>query len=130
MVKKVIRNLDSSKAPGPDSIPDVVFKNCEPERSYILSELFNMCLKESCFPDGWKVLSVVPAFKNVGERLNWIALSNSTAGKCVPTQVVKQPEHARASTTEEQKSSPFQTNYDLRTRVSQYHYVIYPIHVT
>ena len=27
-----------------------------------------MCLKESCFPDCWKVLSVVPVFKNVWER--------------------------------------------------------------
>ena len=27
-----------------------------------------MCLKESCFPDGWKVSLVVPAFKNVEER--------------------------------------------------------------
>ena len=24
--------------------------NCEPEFSYILAELFNKCLKESCFP--------------------------------------------------------------------------------
>ena len=29
---------------------------------------FNRCLKESCFPDGWKVSSVVPVFKNLGER--------------------------------------------------------------
>ena len=43
-------------------------KNCEPELSYILAELFNKCLKESCFPDCWKVSSVVPVFKNVGER--------------------------------------------------------------
>ena len=68
MVKKVIMNLDSSKASGPDCIPVVVLKNCEPELSYILAELFNMCLKESCFPDCWKVSSVVPVFKNVGER--------------------------------------------------------------
>ena len=27
-----------------------------------------MCLKESCFPCWWKVSSVVPVFKNVGER--------------------------------------------------------------
>ena len=27
-----------------------------------------MFLKESCFPDCWKVSSVVPVFKNVGER--------------------------------------------------------------
>ena len=68
MVKKVIMNLDLSKASGPHCIPVVVLKNCEPELSYILAELFNKCLKESCFPDCWKVSSVVPVFKNVGER--------------------------------------------------------------
>ena len=68
MVNKVITNLDSSKASGPDCIPVVVLKNCEPELSYMLSELFNMCLKESCFPGCWKVSSVVPVFKNVGQR--------------------------------------------------------------
>ena len=46
----------------------VVLKNCEPELSYILAELFNKCQKESCFPDCWKVSSVVLVFKNVGER--------------------------------------------------------------
>ena len=45
----------------------VVLKNCEPELLYILAELFNMCLKEFCFPDCWKVSSVVPVFRNVGE---------------------------------------------------------------
>ena len=68
MVGKVVMNLDLSKASGPNCIPVVVLKNCEPELSYILAELFNNCLKESCFPDCWKVLSVVPVFKNVGER--------------------------------------------------------------
>ena len=68
MVKKVIMNLDLSKASGPDCIPVVVLKNCEPELSYILAELFNMCLKESCFPDCWKVSPVVPVFKNVEEK--------------------------------------------------------------
>ena len=41
MVKKFIVNLDLSKASGPDCIPMVVLKNCEPELSYILVELFN-----------------------------------------------------------------------------------------
>ena len=66
MVKNVIMNFDLSKACRPDCIPVVVLKNCELELSYILAELFNTCLKESCFPDCWKVLSVVPVFKNVG----------------------------------------------------------------
>ena len=68
MVKKVIMNLDLSKASGPDCIPVVVLKNSEPELSHILAELFNKSLQESCFQDCWKVSSVVPVFKNVGER--------------------------------------------------------------
>ena len=68
MIKKVIMNLDLSKALGPDCIPVVVLKNYEPELSPLLAERFNNCLKESCFPDSWKVLSVVPVFKNVQER--------------------------------------------------------------
>ena len=68
MVKKAITNLDSSKASGPDCVPVVLLKNREPKLSYILAELFNICLKESCFPDCWKVSLVVPALKNVGER--------------------------------------------------------------
>ena len=51
MVRKVVMNLDLSKASGPDCIPVVVLKNCELELSYILAELFNKCLKESSFPD-------------------------------------------------------------------------------
>ena len=68
VVKKVIMNLDSSQTFGHDCIPVVNLKNFKPEHSYILVELFNMCLKESCFPDCWKVSSVVPAFEKVGQR--------------------------------------------------------------
>ena len=46
----------------------MVLKKCEPELSFILAKLFSKCLKESCFPDCVKVSSVVPVFKNVGER--------------------------------------------------------------
>ena len=51
-----------------------------PELSYILAELFNMCLKESCFPDCWKVSLVAPVFKNVEE---W-----STAKSCCPVSLL------------------------------------------
>ena len=57
-----------SKASGPDCLPVVILKNCEPELSYILGKLFDKCLKESYFPNCWKVSSVVPVFKNVGEK--------------------------------------------------------------
>ena len=81
MVRKVVMNLDLSKASGPDCIPVMVLENCEPELSYILAELFNKCLKEPCFPDCWKVSSVVHVFKNVGER--------STAKNYHPVSLLK-----------------------------------------
>ena len=46
IVKKFL--INRSKASSPDCIPVVVLKNCKSELSYILTELFNMCLKESC----------------------------------------------------------------------------------
>ena len=68
MAKKVITKVDSSKVSGPDYISVMVLNNCEPELSYILAELFNMCLRESYYPDCWKVSLVIPVFKNIGER--------------------------------------------------------------
>ena len=63
MVKKVISNLD---LPGLDCIPVVFLKNCEPEVSYVLAELFSKCLKLSCSPYCLKISSVVSIFKNIG----------------------------------------------------------------
>ena len=68
LVRKVVMKFNLSKVSGPDCIPMVVLKNCESELSYMLAKLFNKCLKESCFPDCWKVSSVAPVFENVGER--------------------------------------------------------------
>ena len=61
MVKKVITNLNSSKASGPHCISVMVLKNYEIELSDIPAELFNMCLKEYQL--------VIPVFKNFGEGL-------------------------------------------------------------
>ena len=71
---------------GPDCIPVVVLKKCEPELSYILAELFNMCLKKSCFSTCWNVSSVVPAFKNVWERST--AKKYRPISSSVPTRTV------------------------------------------
>ena len=68
MVKKVITNLDFSKAAGRDCILVVVLKSCETELSCALTELFNMCLKESCFPDFWQASLLIPVFNDVRER--------------------------------------------------------------
>ena len=46
----------------------LLLNNCELELSYILAELFNKCLKESCFPDSWKFSLAIPVSMIVGER--------------------------------------------------------------
>ena len=46
----------------------VVVRNYEPKLSYMLAELLNKFRKQSCFPDSWKLSSLVPVYKNVGER--------------------------------------------------------------
>ena len=46
----------------------VVVRNYEPKLSYMLAELLNKFWKQSCFPNSWKLSSLVPVFKNVGER--------------------------------------------------------------
>ena len=89
-------NLDLSKLSVPDCIPVVVLKNFEPELFYILAELFNKCLKESCFPDCWKVSSVVPVFKNLGEGstaknycpVSLLFLVSKVFGKLVNNKIV------------------------------------------
>ena len=69
MVEKVTTNLDSLKVFGPDKCQD-----CHPELLLILAE--HMWLKKSCFLDCWKVLSMVPVFKDAGK--------SSTAKNCCP----------------------------------------------
>ena len=53
---------------GPDRIPAIVLKMCSPDLSPVLAKLNNKCLAASCFPPHWKSSSVVPVFKNDGER--------------------------------------------------------------
>ena len=92
-------NLDLSTASGPDYIPVVVLKNFEPKLSYIIAELFNKCLKESCFPDWWKVSSMVPVFKNVWERstaknycpVSLLSVVNKVFEKLVNNRIVDHP---------------------------------------
>ena len=69
LVKNVIHNLDLLKASGPDCILVVVLKNCEPQLSYVLDDLFNMCLQGFVFPDCWKVSSEVPVLEVYHKKL-------------------------------------------------------------
>ena len=61
-------------------------------------------------------------FKGPDTMQNRMTLSISTAGMCLPVQVVKQPEHRRASITKEQK---LVTPRGLRMGVSQYNKITF-----
>ena len=67
MVKKVMTNFDLSKASGRDCIEVVVLNKCEPELSVVITELFDKCVKESCFRDCWKVSSVSLYLRSLGK---------------------------------------------------------------
>ena len=62
-------------------------------------------LKETTEPSGpFGTMPQEPLHPDILEwLLNRMAFSNSTTGKCAPMQVIKQPEHGRTSTTDEQK---------------------------
>ena len=126
MVKKVITKLDSSKASGPNCIPVVVLKNCEPELSYILAELFNMCLKESSFPDCWKVSLVVPVVKNVRERstaknyrpVSLLSVVSKVFEKLVNNRIIDQLEKCGLFSDFQYGLRPSKSTADLLTVVS------------
>ena len=62
MVRKVIINLDLSKVSGPDCIPVVVLKNCEPELSYILAG-------ESSTAKNYRPLDLLSLVSKIFEKL-------------------------------------------------------------
>ena len=69
MIKKVVPNLDSSKASGPDYILVVGLKKCKSKlNTYLLNSSVCVCLKESCFSYCWKISSLIPVLKSVWGR--------------------------------------------------------------
>ena len=67
MVKKFVTDFDSSKVSGLVYIPIVILKNCKLQLSYLLANLFNICLKEPCFSDSCNFSFVGPVLTNFGE---------------------------------------------------------------
>ena len=62
-IKTAIKNLDPTKAPGPDGIPTRVLKDCADELIPNLTKLFNTSLTQGSVPQEWKEANVVPVLK-------------------------------------------------------------------
>lgn len=66
-VRKLLRNLQTAKATGPDSIPAFILKTAADELAPILTRLFQLSLDSGEVPTDWRHAWVVPIFKK-GER--------------------------------------------------------------
>ena len=62
-VANCLRNLDTSKASGPDGIPARLLKECSQQITPSLCSLFNLSLQSSCIPSEWKSANVTPIHK-------------------------------------------------------------------
>jgi len=51
--------LPNGKAPGPDGIPNEVLKMAAKKHSEYFADLFNRCVRDSHFPQEWKLARIV-----------------------------------------------------------------------
>ena len=66
-VMLLLKNINPSKAAGPDGIHGMVLKNCAPALAKPLTTMFNISFVSGCIPEDWKLASVVPVHKK-GEK--------------------------------------------------------------
>ena len=59
----LLKNINPSKAAGPDGIHGMVLKNCAATLALPLTKLFNISYVTGIIPEDWKLASVVPVHK-------------------------------------------------------------------
>ena len=68
-VRKILSNINSNKAQGPDRIHGKILKNCAFSIVYTLSSIFRLSYNTGYIPKEWKLANVVPVFKK-GSKSN------------------------------------------------------------
>ena len=68
-VSNIIKNLDTKKTLGPNSIPIFILKVNNDFFSDNLSKMINLTFESGIFPDLCKVAKVTPVFKSGNENL-------------------------------------------------------------
>lgn len=76
-VKEALSSVDSSKGPGPDSLPPSFIKQFATSLAPPVSIIFNRSLDSGIFPTMWKVASIIPIHKagNVHDVENYRGIS-------------------------------------------------------
>ena len=68
-VKKVLLNLNTSKAIGADKISNKLLKECAESLCIPLAEIFQQSLDEGIYPDTWKEAIIAPIFKKLDRQI-------------------------------------------------------------
>ena len=66
-VEKLLRQLNPSKASGPDNIPAKILKECSRELAPLITTLFTKTIQEGKIPCDWKEANITAVFKK-GDR--------------------------------------------------------------
>ena len=62
-VLEILKNLNTTKASGPDGLSPRVLKECAHQIAFPLCHIFNMSLREGALPREWLEANVIPVFK-------------------------------------------------------------------
>ena len=68
-IRKLLDNINSHKASGPDNISGRILKDLQNFTAPILTIIFQKSLQTGCIPTDWKHANVAPAYKK-GEKYN------------------------------------------------------------
>ena len=66
-MEKLLKNLETKKASGPDQLSNIVLKECYNELAPIISHLFQLSLDNGTLPEDWRNENISPTFKK-GDR--------------------------------------------------------------
>ena len=67
---KLLRNMNTNKAAGPDNLQSKLLKSCSSGLAKPLSVLFNKFFKSGKLPAMWKLANVVPIYKKKDSKMS------------------------------------------------------------
>ena len=76
-VEKLLRNLNVSKASGPDNIPNTILKTCSIQLAPAITHIFTLSVNSGSLPEDWRNADITPIFKkgNKHEAANYRPVS-------------------------------------------------------
>ena len=67
-VRKILSEVKSSTAPGPDDIPSFLIKGSSNDICENVTKIFNASISNAMYPEHWKMANVKPIYKAKGSK--------------------------------------------------------------